>query len=180
MPDQFERAYIGLGSNLQNPPAQLEQALVALGKLPQTQLVCVSSFYRSAPLGPPGQPDYCNAVASLDTRLTALELLNALQAIEQAQGRLRSEHWGARTLDLDILLFAAQSIHTARLVVPHPEMQKRAFVLWPLSEIAPNLSLPNGQPLTDWLIQCPYGELEKLDIPSPACRRGVTVDFKPT
>jgi len=164
MPDKFERAYIGLGSNLQNPPAQLEQALVALEKLPKTQLACVSSFYRSAPLGSPGQPDYCNAVASLNTRLTALELLDALQAIEQAQGRMRNERWGARTLDLDILLFGVQTIQTPRLVVPHPEMQKRAFVLWPLSEIAPNLSLPNGQPLADCLIKCPYGELEKLKI----------------
>jgi len=164
MPDKSHRAYIGLGSNLQNPIQQLQQALISLKALPQTQLACVSSFYRSAPLGPADQPDYCNAVAALDTALAPLALLNALQSIEQAQGRLRGERWGARTLDLDILLFGGQIIESERLSVPHPQMQHRAFVLWPLAEIAPNLVLPNGQFLTDWLAKCPYGELEKLKI----------------
>jgi len=157
-----ERAYIGLGSNLQQPFAQLKKALTALSELPQTELVCVSSFYRSVPLGPPGQPDYLNAVAALDTALNPLELLDALQAIEHAQGRVRGERWGARTLDLDILLFGVQIINSTRLFVPHPCMRQRAFVLYPLAEIAPNPALPNGQSLTDWLSNCPYGELEKL------------------
>jgi len=162
MPVNAQRAYIGLGSNLHNPPAQLHRALAALKALPQTRLVRVSSFYRSIPIGPPGQPDYINAVAALDTGLSAGQLLNALQAIEQAQGRERKERWGARTLDLDILLFGACSIDTARLVVPHPEMQQRAFVLWPLAEIAGNLTLPDGSPLTDWLAGCPFTGLERL------------------
>jgi len=164
MPDKLEQAYIGLGSNLQNPAQQLQQALISLKALPQTQLVCISSFYRSAPIGSPSQPDYCNAVAALDTALAPLALLDALQSIEQTQGRVRGERWGARTLDLDILLFGGQIIESERLTVPHPQMQRRAFVLWPLAEIAPNLSLPNGKPLTDWLSKCPYGELEKLKI----------------
>jgi len=157
-----ERAYIGLGSNLQNPFEQLEKALIALSELPQTELVCVSSFYRSVPVGPPDQPDYLNAVAALDTGLSPLELLDALQAIEQAQGRVRGERWGARTLDLDILLFGRQIINSTRLFVPHPCMSQRAFVLYPLAEIAPNSALPNGQSLTDWLAACPFTGLERL------------------
>jgi len=173
MADKSQRAYIGLGSNLQNPTQQLQQALIALKALPQTQLVCVSSFYRSAPLGPPDQPDYCNAVAALDTALAPLALLDALQSIEQAQGRLRGERWGARTLDLDILLFGGQIIKSEHLTVPHPQMQHRAFVLCPLAEIAPNLALPNGQSLADWLAACSFDELERLLVsPRPLAGEG--------
>jgi len=139
------RAYIGLGSNLQNPQRQLQKALIALDKLPQTQLACCSSFYQSVPVGPAGQPDYLNAVAALDTGLSALALLDALALSLAAQGRVRNERWGARTLDLDMLLFADQVMDTPRLTLPHREMQQRAFVLYPLAEITPKLILPNGQ-----------------------------------
>jgi len=167
-----ERAYIGLGSNLQNPFEQLNNALTALSELPQTELVCASSFYRSTPVGPADQPDYLNAVAALDTALKPLELLDALQAIEQAQGRVRGERWGARTLDLDILLFGRQIINSTRLFVPHPCMQQRAFVLYPLTEIAPNPVLPNGQLLTDWLAACPFVGIERLPSPRPLVGEG--------
>ena len=102
----MERVYIGLGSNLAEPLRQLQAALAAIAELPHSQLVTTSSFYASDPLGPPDQPRYVNAVAALDTELAPLELLDALQRIEQEQGRVRkAERWGPRTLDLDILLF---------------------------------------------------------------------------
>jgi len=156
------RAYIGLGSNLNDPPAQLRRALDALASLKDSRLGAVSSLYRSAPVGPPAQPDYVNAVAALDTALAPLALLDALQAIEQAQGRVRGERWGARTLDLDILLYGGEVIQHERLGVPHAEMRKRAFVLWPLYDIAPELILPDGTALERCLSDCPFVGLERL------------------
>ncbi|MGF1643392.1 MAG: 2-amino-4-hydroxy-6-hydroxymethyldihydropteridine diphosphokinase [Thiotrichales bacterium] len=132
------RAYIGLGSNLARPIAQLRQARDALNRLPGSTLDAISGCYRNPPLGPPDQPDYVNAVARLITDLAPLELLDHLQAIERAQGRTRAgPRWGARTLDLDLLLYDDRVINEARLVVPHPGIAERAFVLWPLAEIAP-------------------------------------------
>ena len=116
----MERVYIGLGSNLAEPQQQLRCALMALDALPDSRLVAVSSLYASDPLGPADQPRYNNAVAALDTSLAPLQLLDALQAIEQAQGRERkAERWGPRTLDLDILLFGQRLIDEPRLTVPH-------------------------------------------------------------
>jgi len=135
-----ETAYIGLGSNLDAPKQQLEQALKELARLPQTQLLKVSGFYTTAPVGgPPAQPDYVNAVAALSTRLLPLPLLDALQAIERAQGRNRATEirWAPRTLDLDLLLWGEVEMTSPRLTLPHPRMTTRAFVLDPLSEIAP-------------------------------------------
>lgn len=143
--------YIGLGSNLANPMHQLQSALEAIAGLPQTRLVASSLFYRSAPLGPAGQPDYINAVAAIDTGLPPSDLLSALQAIENRQGRVRGERWGARTLDLDILLYGHAQISQPDLVIPHPEMANRNFVLYPLADLAPNLVLPDGRPLQDLL-----------------------------
>lgn len=159
-----ERVYIGLGSNLAEPRAQLRSALEAIARLPQSQLAAVSSFYRSEPLGPPDQPRYLNAVAALDTCLAPLALLDALQAIEQAQGRVRKdERWGPRTLDLDILLFGDQLLDTPRLTVPHYHLHARPFVLYPLAEVAPaELRLPDGRTLAALLAACPYQGLERL------------------
>lgn len=115
----MERVYIGLGSNLAEPLRQLQAALAAIAELPHSQLVTTSSFYASDPLGPPDQPRYVNAVAALDTELAPLELLDALQRIEQEQGRVRkAERWGPRTLDLDILLFGNRLLSEERLTVP--------------------------------------------------------------
>ncbi len=161
----MERAYIGLGSNLGQPLQQLRQALQHLAGLPASRLVAVSSFYASDPLGPADQPRYLNAVAALDTRLTPLQLLDALQQIEQHQGRERKdERWGPRTLDLDILLFGTLQLDEPRLQVPHYQMQARAFVLYPLAEIAPaSLQLPDGRRLDELLAACPFTGLERLD-----------------
>ena len=159
----MERVYIGLGSNLADPLAQLRSALAALAALPQTSLAAQSSFYASDPLGPADQPRYVNAVAALDTDLSPLELLDALQSIELEQGRLRkAERWGPRTLDLDILLFGERQLDEPRLTVPHYHMHARAFVLYPLAEIAPQLRLPDGRALDELLAACPFEGLERL------------------
>jgi 2-amino-4-hydroxy-6-hydroxymethyldihydropteridine diphosphokinase len=160
----MERVYIGLGSNLAAPLEQLRSALAALAALPQTSLTAQSSFYISDPLGPADQPRYVNAVAALDTELPPLELLDALQAIEQEQGRMRkAERWGPRTLDLDILLFGERQLEEPRLTVPHYHMHARAFVLYPLAEVAPQLQLPDGRALSALLAACPYAGLERID-----------------
>lgn len=159
----MERVYLGLGSNLAEPLQQLRDALVAIERLPGSQLADVSSFYISDPLGPSDQPRYVNAVAALDTRLTPLELLDALQAIELEQGRVRKDQrWGPRTLDLDILLFGQRRLAEERLTVPHYHMHARAFVLYPLAEIAGELQLPDGRYLRELLAACPFEGLERL------------------
>ncbi len=142
-------AYIGLGSNLNDPAAQLRQACRALGGLPQSRLEAVSPFYRNRPMGPQDQPDYVNAVARLETTLEPLALLDALHAIEVAQGRMRDgTRWGARTLDLDLLLYDELSLSHARLHLPHPGMGERDFVILPLCDVAPaGLSIPGLGPL---------------------------------
>ncbi|TBU71956.1 2-amino-4-hydroxy-6-hydroxymethyldihydropteridine diphosphokinase [Pseudomonas daroniae] len=157
----MERIYIGLGSNLAAPAEQLRQALAALEQLPHTHLVAVSSFYTSDSLLP-GQPRYTNAVAALDSDLQPLQLLDALQGIELGQGRERHERWGPRTLDLDILLFGERLIDEPRLHVPHYHMHARAFVLYPLAEIAAGLKLPDGRALDELLAACPFEGLERL------------------
>ncbi|BCS46484.1 MULTISPECIES: 2-amino-4-hydroxy-6-hydroxymethyldihydropteridine diphosphokinase [Pseudomonas] len=157
----IERVYIGLGSNLADPAEQLRSALKAMAQLPDCELTGVSSFYVSDSLLP-GQPRFTNAVAALDTTLTPLTLLDALQAIELDQGRERHERWGPRTLDLDILLFGNRLIDEPRLKVPHYHMQARAFVLYPLAELAPGLTLADGRELDHLLEDCPFTGLERL------------------
>lgn len=156
-------AFIGLGSNLENPRQQVSTALQELATLPATRVSARSSLYSSAPLGPTDQPAYINAVARLETQLPAAVLLEALQAIEAQHGRVRKgEHWGPRTLDLDILLYAAEQIDTARLRVPHPGIAARNFVLQPLAEIAPALEIPGIGAVRELLLRCPNAELERL------------------
>jgi len=148
------KVYIAIGGNLGDPVLQVKQAIEALKGLPKSQLVCASSLYSSAPMGPQDQPDYINAVAEITTELTPLELLDCTQAIELAHGRVRKdERWGARTLDLDILLYGNEVIDTERLIVPHYGMKVREFVLYPLAEIAPSLQLPDGTELQTLLKQ---------------------------
>lgn len=154
-------AYIGLGSNLHDPLAQVTRAFDELSTLPQSQLVGRSALYASKPVGPI-QPDFINAVALLDTRLTPLALLDALQAIEQTHQRVRIQHWGPRTLDLDLLLFGDQIIANERLTVPHPYLSQRSFVLYPLADITPELRLPDGSHLGELLQQCTLDGLLKL------------------
>lgn len=137
-------AWIGLGSNLDAPRAHVERALDELHHLPLTRRRHASHLYATRPVGPADQPDFINAVAQLETRLSPLALLDQLQALEQRHGRIRERRWGPRTLDLDLLLFDAQCLATPRLTLPHPEMTQRAFVLVPLAEITPTLVLPDG------------------------------------
>lgn len=137
--------YIALGSNLASPLEQVNAAVKALGEIPETRLVAVSSFYRTPPLGPQDQPDYLNAAVALETTLAPEVLLSHTQRIELQQGRVRkAERWGPRTLDLDIMLFGQAIIHTDNLTVPHYDMYNRGFMLWPLYEIAPSLTFPDG------------------------------------
>ena len=153
-------AYIGLGSNLLDPLAQLRKAVRAVADLPQSRLRRVSNAYRSAAVGPGEQPDYLNAVIQLDTDLEAPRLLAALQAIEQHQGRVRTVRWGPRSLDLDILLYGDARIDSPTLSVPHPAMRERNFVLYPLAAIAgPQLLLPDGEDLGTLTANCPRGDL---------------------
>lgn len=154
-------AYIGLGSNLKNPIAQIKQAILALSQLPQTNLIKISSLYTSDSLLP-NQPRYTNAIASINTYLEAETLLDLLQQIENNQGRQRNQRWGARTLDLDIILYGNQRLNTPRLTVPHPQMELRSFVLTPLTEIAPHLTLPDGRTITSLLKQCPSLNIQKI------------------
>ncbi|MBK5010438.1 2-amino-4-hydroxy-6-hydroxymethyldihydropteridine diphosphokinase [Pseudomonas sp. S60] len=156
------RAYIGLGSNLDAPAQQLRSALQALGEIATSRLVSASALYTSDSLLP-GQPRYTNAVAALDTALAPLALLDALQAIEDDQGRVRKERWGPRTLDLDILLFGDQVLDLPRLQVPHYHMHARPFVLYPLAELVPaDFQLADGRRLAQLLEACPYAGLERL------------------
>ncbi len=147
------RVFVGLGSNLGAPRRQLECALETLALLEHTRLLARSSFYRSAPLGPADQPDYLNAVAELETLLPPEALLDRLQSIEIAQGRMRTVHWGPRTLDLDLLLYGEEEISTSRLRVPHPGLPERAFVLYPLAELVPELCVPGVGPVAELAAQ---------------------------
>ncbi|WP_162062449.1 2-amino-4-hydroxy-6-hydroxymethyldihydropteridine diphosphokinase [Vibrio taketomensis] len=145
-------AYIAVGSNLADPVAQANAAINALKLLPKSEFILASKLYSSTPMGPQNQPDYINAVVAIKTELTPLELLDCTQAIELDQGRVRKdERWGPRTLDLDIVLYGNEVIDSERLVVPHYGMHEREFVLYPLAEIAPNLTLPDGTELTTLL-----------------------------
>jgi 2-amino-4-hydroxy-6-hydroxymethyldihydropteridine diphosphokinase len=147
-PDAHVPAYVGLGSNLDDPAGQIRGGLAALARVPGTRLVASSALYRSPPMGPQDQPDFVNAVAGLLTMLPAHELLAALQAIEDAHGRDRSApRWGPRTLDLDLLLYGEMVLQTGTLTLPHPGLAVRAFVLVPLLELAPGLRLPGGAPV---------------------------------
>jgi 2-amino-4-hydroxy-6-hydroxymethyldihydropteridine diphosphokinase len=157
------QVYIGLGSNLADPEQQILSAIEDIAAIKETTLLQQSSLYSSPPMGPQDQPDYINAVVCIDTTLSAHKLLDALQKIEQQHGRIRKRHWGERTLDLDILLFADKVIEDERLSVPHPGMASRAFVLFPLAEIAPEISIPGMGELSVLLKQCPREGLKQLD-----------------
>ena len=139
----WQPAYIGLGSNLSDPAAQVRQALDGLADLPRTRRVAVSRLYGSRPMGPRDQPDFVNAVAGVLTQLTAVELLRELRAREVLAGRSAvHEHWGPRVIDLDLLVFGREQCSSSELVLPHPGVVERNFVLYPLADIAPDLEVP--------------------------------------
>ena len=157
-------AYIGLGSNLAEPIAQIKAARTAIAAISGVQELAFSSLYHSLPMGPQDQPDYVNAVMSIATALLPIDLLRSLQAIENTQGRTRKgERWGARTLDLDILIYDDQLIELPDLTIPHPGLAQRSFVLYPLFEISPKLQIPGKGPIANLISQCPLSGLKRLD-----------------
>ena len=156
-------AYLGIGSNLDDPVSQVKEALEELDGIPDSVLVSQSSLYASKPMGPADQPDYVNAVAALDTLLSAGELLQALQNIEQRLGRERDgEKWGPRIIDLDLLLYGKKTIKTDTLTVPHPGLHERDFVIIPLAEIAGNLNIPGKGLLSTLIAACENHSVRKL------------------
>lgn len=155
-------AYVGLGSNLDDPVRQVLQAFEELDGLPHTRVVKRSSLFRTAPVGHAAQPAFVNAVARLDTSLPAERLLDELQRIEAAHGRRRSFPNAPRTLDLDLLLFGDLQLSSERLGVPHPRLHERAFVLEPLVELDPQLVIPGLGPARDWQAKTRGQAVEKI------------------
>ena len=156
------KAFIGLGANLGDPEAQVRRALTALAELPGTRLLAASSLYRSAPVGVIAQPDFINAVAEAQTTLTARALLEALLAAERRFGRRRDFPGAPRTLDLDLLLYGDRVIAEPGLVVPHPHMHERGFVLAPLAEIAPDIAIPGKGRAGALLAACTDQKIERI------------------
>ena len=155
-------AYVGIGSNLDDPAHHVRSALAELDELPHTRVVRQSSLYRSAPMGYAAQPEFVNAVAQLETGLPAERLLAELQQIEARHGRRRSFANAPRTLDLDVLLYGDAVLDLPALKIPHPRMHERAFVLAPLLDIAPDLSLPQHGPIRSLLASCSEQKIERI------------------
>ena len=159
------RAYIGLGSNLGDSVARVRGGMTALAQLQQTRLETCSSLYRTAPVGRQDQPDFVNAVCRVHTRLAPVALMRRLLEVERAHGRVREgeQGGGPRTLDLDLLLYGDEAIHGAELTVPHPRLHERAFVLYPLFELEPDLVIPGHGALRDLLAACAGQRVQKMD-----------------
>lgn len=155
-------AYIALGANIGDPAATVRAAFAALSGLPGTSLTAASSLYRTAPVGLANQPDFINAVARVETTLEPRALLQALLALEADFGRVRLERNGPRTLDLDLLLYGDQVMDTPDLILPHPRLHLRAFVLAPLAEIAPDLAIAGRGTVAAWLPAVANQAIEKL------------------
>jgi len=158
----MQTAFIGLGSNLKEPRAQVLHAIEALGRMPHTRLLARSSLWRSAPVGYLDQPDFINAVVKLETGLAPRALLDALLALEHDNGRTREFRNAPRTLDLDLLLYGDLRHHEHGLTVPHPQMHLRAFVLLPLLEIEPGCMIPGVGPAAEALQRCAGQDLEQV------------------
>ena len=163
-------AYVGLGSNLDQPLIQLQRAVAAMAQLTLSSLDGASKVYQSRPQGPAGQPDYMNAAVRLTTELAPHALLVALQAIETSQGRTRDVRWGPRTLDLDLLLYDDLVLDTEDLVIPHPQLTRRSFVLLPLMDIDAHLALPNDLPIATALAATGTEDLEFFATSGQLCQ----------
>ena len=155
-------AYIGIGSNMDDPQRQVRGAFQTLASLPDSRLIARSRLYRTRPFGPVQQGDFINAVAGMLTRLLPEHLLAELRALEVAQGRRREERWGPRTLDLDLLVFGDQTIKSESLEVPHPGIAERGFVLAPLADIAPTLFVPGVGRVAELLQRLPDTGIEAV------------------
>ena len=164
-------AFVGLGSNLGDPPAQIRCALLTLAALPETRLVRQSSLYGNPPVGHLDQPDFVNAVAQIETRLAPRELLAQLLDLERAHGRVRDYPNAPRTLDLDVLLYGELALHEPGLIIPHPRMLERAFVLVPLAEIAPGAIVPGKGRVADLLRKVDASGMVKLPAEGAADER---------
>jgi len=157
------RAYVGLGSNLGDSVARVRGGMAALAQLQQTRLEVCSSLYRTAPVGRQDQSDFVNAVCRVRTRLAPAALMRCLLEVEQAHGRVREgEKGGPRTLDLDLLLYGDAAIRSTELTVPHPRLHERAFVLYPLFELEPDLVIPGHGSVRDLLAACAGQRVERL------------------
>lgn len=156
-------AYVGLGANIGEPRAQLDSAWDAIGRLPQTRAIARSGLYRTAPLGYANQPDFLNCVGKLDTTLEPHALLRNLQKIERDLGRVRAFRDAPRTIDLDLLLYGDGIVDTRDLVVPHPRMHERAFVLKPLLELDPGAVIPGRGSAADLLRACAGQRAERAE-----------------
>jgi len=167
VPDTWIPASIGIGSNQDDPAAQVRGALSALAALPKTRLIYASSLYRNPPMGSVAQPDYVNAAAVILTRLPARKLLASLQTLELAQGRVRGTEprWGPRPIDLDILTYGYRLIDEPDLVIPHPGISERNFVLFPLLEICPHLPIPGRGSVSRLAAVIDGTTLEKISAP---------------
>jgi 2-amino-4-hydroxy-6-hydroxymethyldihydropteridine diphosphokinase len=159
------QAFVGLGANLGDPQAQVYGAIESLGKLPRTRLLASSSLYRSAPVAVAPQPDFVNAVAKVETGLSARELLEGLLTLEARAGRERPAPGAPRTLDLDLLLYGDRVIEEPGLIVPHPRMHERAFVLLPLAEIDSEISIPRKGSVRTLLAACRGQQVQKTGTP---------------
>ncbi len=167
--DMWIPAGIGIGSNQDGPVEQIHVALQALADMEKTRLICASSLYRNPPMGPIEQPDYVNAAAMVLTRLLPRDLLTRLQALELAQGRVRNtgQRWGPRCIDLDILTYGYQQIDETDLIIPHPGISGRNFVLFPLLEICPHLPIPGRGSVSRLAAVLDATTLEKIPTPQP-------------
>ncbi|SMN15693.1 2-amino-4-hydroxy-6-hydroxymethyldihydropteridinepyrophosphokinase [uncultured Candidatus Thioglobus sp.] len=155
-------AYIGLGSNLNHPKQQIKDAVMALHTTKDVEVVNLSSLYQSPPVDGSKQPDYINAIVQVNTHLTPLELLYVCQDIEVKQHRVREKKWGARTIDLDIIIYGVQVVASKQLIIPHPQMMNRAFVLIPLAELEDDLKVPVLGPIQNLIDELGEFELIKL------------------
>lgn len=155
-------AYLALGSNLNNPVQQLLDCCQTLKQHPKIDFIQHSSFYQTPPLGPQDQQDFINAVVQIQTSLTPEQLLQTTQQIEKDQQRIKTRHWGPRTLDIDILLYEQLNYQSPNLSIPHKEMTKRNFVIIPLAEISPKLILPDGTSLTEILSKQDQNNIKKV------------------
>ncbi|WP_194757050.1 2-amino-4-hydroxy-6-hydroxymethyldihydropteridine diphosphokinase [Aliidiomarina indica] len=161
------RVYLGLGANLGNPKQTLLDVMDELRQADFVSQLSCSSLYASKPMGPQDQPDYVNAVVGFFTELAPIPLLDTLQRIEADFGRVRGRRWGARTLDIDILLYGDQTVNTERLQIPHMGIEQREFVLVPLAEIAPDLDLPSGNSVKSLAQSISHNGLHRI-APAPS------------
>ena len=166
MSPESVRAAIAIGANLAEPALQVDKAFGELARLPSTRLLARSALYRTAPIGAPGQPDYVNACALVETALAPRALLDALLAIERNHGRVREIPNGARTLDLDIILYGSRTIAEPGLAIPHPRAHVRAFVLAPLHDVWPDARIPGQGDVATLLASVRDQKIERLGVPA--------------